>query len=178
MRKWPLLLITAGAVAVCVPAMTQPAPSAVLSGLSITGSTSSTDAIVLIGGMTGGGMTGGGMTGGGMTGGGMTGGGMTGGGMTSGGMTSGGMTSGGMTSGMTGGGMTGTGVSPGYGAATGYAAGSQQPYDASDPSGGAQSAKSYICLTHSGHCTVDAATGPLRRGSACHCLFGGQGKIQ
>jgi hypothetical protein len=148
MRKWPLLLITAGAVAVCVPAMTQPAPSAVLSGLSITGSTSSTDAIVLIGGMTGGGMTGGGMT------------------------------SGGMTSGMTGGGMTGTGVSPGYGAATGYAAGSQQPYDASDPSGGAQSAKSYICLTHSGHCTVDAATGPLRRGSACHCLFGGQGKIQ
>jgi hypothetical protein len=163
MRKWPLLLITAGAVAVCVPAMTQPAPSAVLSGLSITGSTSSTDAIVLIGGMTGGGMTGGGMTGGGMTGG---------------GMTSGGMTSGGMTSGMTGGGMTGTGVSPGYGAATGYAAGSQQPYDASDPSGGAQSAKSYICLTHSGHCTVDAATGPLRRGSACHCLFGGQGKIQ
>ena len=92
-----------------------------------------------------------------------------------GGMTGGGMTGGGMT----GGGMTGTGVTLGYGAASGYAAGSQQPYATSEPGGAAaQSARSYICLTHSGHCSVDAATGPLRRGGACHCLFGGPGKIQ
>jgi hypothetical protein len=160
MRKWPLLLITAGAVAVCVPAMTQPAPSAVLSGLSITGSTSSTDAIVLIGGMTGGGMTGGGMTGGGMTGGGMTGGGMTGGGMT-------------------GGGMTGGGGAPGYGGANGYGAGGQQSSDTSQTSGaGTQPVKYYNCLTQYGQCPVASSAGPLQRGTSCRCQFGGQGKIQ
>jgi hypothetical protein len=165
MHKWPLLLLAAGSVAVSLPAVAQPAPAVALSGFSVIRSTGSTDSIVLVGGMTGGGMTGGGMTGGGMTGGGMTGGGMTGGGMTGGGMT--------------GGGMTGTGVTPGYGAATGYVAGSQQPYATSDTGGaGAQSTRSYICLTHSGHCSVDAAAGPLRHGSTCHCLFGGQGKIK
>ena len=141
-------------------------------------------AIWLAGGMGGG--TGGGMaTGGGgagMTGGGVTGGGMTGGGMTGGGM--GGMTGGGMGN-MTGGGMTGGmgyTIGPAVGGATGYGA---APSGGGDPYGRSETAADpppstqyYHCVTQHGQCSVSSASGSLRSGASCTCLFGGKGKIK
>jgi len=131
-------------------------------------------AIWLAGGMGGG--TGGGMaTGGGgagMTGGGITGGGM--GGMTGGGM--GNMTGGGMTGGM------GYTIGPAVGGATGYGAapsGGGDPYGrsetAADPP---QATQYYHCITQHGQSSVSSASGSLRSGASCTCLFGGKGKIK
>jgi hypothetical protein len=131
-----------------------------------------------MGGGTGGGMGTGsgaaGMTGGGM--GGMTGGGM--GGMTGGGV--GNMTGAGMT-GMTGGGMGYT-TSPGVGGTTGYGAapsGGGDPYGRSETAADPlQSTQYYHCVTQRGQCSVSSASGSLRSGASCTCLFGGKGKIK